>query len=237
MALTSDVERLHRDLAVTERPIEQHALVKVVVPVLVLILGYVLLLVFAFVGIAINPAMILIFTLLFAAGSFFLPDLTLISEANERRTGFRHALSAYLDLVSIIIAGGGGLQTALTDAADAGDGWAFAEIRHTLNTAKFSDVRPWTGLGALGERYGVPELEELAANIKLAGEQGAQLENTVTTKAEVLRSRLQSEVATTAEKRSEQMLIPGGLMLMALFMFIGFAVVAQLSGGATGFLP
>ena len=42
------------------------------------------------------------------------------------------ALSSYLDLVDVVLAGGAGIETALEAAAEAGDGWAFAEIRGAL---------------------------------------------------------------------------------------------------------
>ncbi|MFM8790927.1 MAG: hypothetical protein ACKOFX_00250, partial [Solirubrobacterales bacterium] len=39
------------------------------------------------------------------------------------------AVSAFLDLVTIILAGGAGLETALVSAASCGDGWVFSRIR------------------------------------------------------------------------------------------------------------
>ena len=49
---------------------------------------------------------------------------------------FRYALSLFLDLVVIVLAGGGGVETALYDAANAGSGWAFGELRRALNAAR-----------------------------------------------------------------------------------------------------
>ena len=50
-------------------------------------------------------------------------------EAAARRQDFRHAVGAFLDLVSMNLAGGRGVPEALTAAASIGDGWAFARIR------------------------------------------------------------------------------------------------------------
>ena len=61
----------------------------------------------------------------------------------------------------------------------------------------------------------------------LAGGEGARITESVATKSDVLRSRLQSEVEQNAESLTEQMLIPVGLLLVALFLFLGFAVFQQ----------
>ncbi|HEY3811319.1 MAG TPA: hypothetical protein VGL49_07780, partial [Acidimicrobiales bacterium] len=46
-------------------------------------------------------------SLVFMAAGFVLPDLGIRSEASRRRRAFRHALSSFLDLVVVALAGGG----------------------------------------------------------------------------------------------------------------------------------
>lgn len=55
---------------------------------------------------------------------FRLPDRRVPERAEERRTSFRHARSSYLDLVTVLLAGGGHIETALVQAARVGDGWS-----------------------------------------------------------------------------------------------------------------
>lgn len=130
LALASNDEtQLRKDLAVTGSTLEQHGLVKSATPAFSLLAVYLLWLLLAAVGLVINPLWATIIALGGALIAFVVPDVRLRARAKERRTAFRHALSAYLDLVTIIMSGGGGLLTALHSAADAGDGWAFAEIR------------------------------------------------------------------------------------------------------------
>ena len=93
-----------------------------------------------------------------AVGGFVLPDALLRDEAERRRRAFRHALSAYLDLVNVLLAGGGGIETALHAAADAGDGWGFAAIRQALDRARLTNRTPWDTFGQLGDELGVDEL-------------------------------------------------------------------------------
>ena len=222
-----DVE-LRKDLAVTGSSLEQHALVKAAAPALTLIATYLLWLLALLGGIEISPIWATLVAVGGAGIAFVVPDLRLRNRAKAARVGFRHALSAYLDLVTIIMSGGGGLLTALQSAADSGDGWAFAEIRAALDRARLSNRTPWSQLGLLGERFDIPELRDLVAAAELAGSEGARISESVATKSDVLRARLQAEVEQTSESLTEQMLLPVGLLLVALFLFLGFAVFEQL---------
>ena len=114
---------------------------------------------------------------------FVLPDLGIHSEAEARRRDFRHALGSFLDLVVIALAGGGGVETALADAASVGEGWAFDELRHSLDAARLARDTPWSALERLGNELGVAELGELAASVGLAGAEGAKVRASLGAKA------------------------------------------------------
>lgn len=227
--LGDDVQ-IRKDLAVTGSTVEQHALVKAAAPAAALIGAYLLWLLLLVGGIEIGPVWVTLGALVAACVAFVVPDIRLRRRASEARVAFRHALSAYLDLVTIIMSGGGGLLTALQSAADSGDGWAFAEIRGALDRARLSNRTPWSQLGLLGERFDIPELRDLVAAAELAGTEGSRISESVATKSDVLRARLQAEVEQTSESLTEQMLLPVGLLLVALFLFLGFAVFQQLGG-------
>lgn len=230
---TNDGAQLAKDLAVTNSSLEQHGLVKAAAPAATLLGVYVLWLLGAGVGVAVHPVFATVVGLGGALIAFVIPDVRLRARAKRRRAGFRHALSAYLDLVTIIMSGGGGLLTALQTAADSGDGWAFAEIRGALDRARLSNRTPWSQLGVLSDRFDIPELRDLVSTAELAGTEGSRITQSVSTKADVLRSRLQAEVEQTSESLTEQMLLPVGLLLVALFLFLGFAVFQQI-GTSTG---
>lgn len=226
----NDEVQLRKDLAVTGSTLEQHALVKAAAPAAALLVSYVGWLLLLALGYPINPVWATLGALSVAVVVFIIPDIRLRAAAKEQRVAFRHALSAYLDLVTIIMSGGGGLLTALQAAADAGDGWAFAEIRAALDRARLSNRTPWSQLGVLGDRFDIRELRDLVAAAELAGSEGSRMTESVATKADVLRARLQAEVEKSAESLTEQMLLPVGLLLVALFLFLGFAVFQQLGG-------
>jgi len=137
-------------------------------------------------------------------------------------------LSAYLDLVTVIIAGGGGIMTGLQDAADAGAGWPFEKFRHALDYARLSGRAPWDEFQTLAQTFDIDELAELASAADLAGGEGAKISESIATKASVLRARLASEIESVAEARTEKMVVPLMGFATALFLFLGFAVAQAL---------
>ena len=160
---------------------------------------------------------------------FFYPDLGLAERVERRRRGFRHALSAYLDLVTIILAGGGGLETALQSAADSGEGWAFSELRRGLHRARLSGMTPWEAFDHLGEELGVDELRELAASAHLAGDQGARIRASLAAKADSMRATQTAAIEAQAEAATEKMLLPVVGLVVGMILFIGFGVVEAIS--------
>jgi len=184
-------------------------------------------------GVSVSPVL----TVLLAAGlglaGFVWPDLGLSEQIERRRRDFRHSLSAYLDLVTIILAGGGGLETALQTAADLGDGWAFAEIRAVLRKARLTNRTPWKVFDELGEELGVTELRELAASAHLAGDQGARIRASLAAKADSMRATQTAVIEAQAETATEKMLLPVVALVVGMILFIGFGVVQAISTPGT----
>ena len=153
------------------------------------------------------------------------PRIALRSEAATRRRAFRHALSSFLDVVSISLAGGCGVDSALQAAGSAGSGWAFVQIRRALLDSRYRGESPWTGLARLGNELAVPELGELAAAVSLAGDEGARVRASLAARARSLRQRGMSEIEAAASSASERMSLPVvGLMVG----FVGFVVYPAL---------
>ena len=128
------------------------------------------------------PAAALLAVPLGAAAGWFYARVDLAADAQRARREFRHALAGYLELVTILMAGGAGVETAMFDAADVGHGPAFRHLRAALSAAQARREPPWRALGQLGDQLGVGELEELEASMTLAGE-GAQVRDSLTAKA------------------------------------------------------
>ncbi|MGD9701902.1 MAG: type II secretion system F family protein [Acidimicrobiia bacterium] len=165
-----------------------------------------------------------------AALGFTMPDIQLRSTARRRRLQFEHALSSYLDLVNVVLAGGAGIESALEAAADAGDGWVFEELRDALVRARATRRSPWIALGELGSALGVEPLTELAASVQLAGEQGARIRSSLTAKAAALRSRQSAQLEADAHAASERMGVPTVLMFVGFLILLGFPALQQIAG-------
>ena len=160
-----------------------------------------------------------------------LPLVTLKANARERRRGFRHALSCYLDLVAVRLAGGAGVDGALSTSARSGQGWAFTEIRHALDAPRLMGEPPWSGLDRLGNELEIAELRELAASVTLAGDEGARVRESIAAKARAIRLRGLADAEAAAQSASERMSLPIVLLMLGFVVFLGYPAVMQVLTG------
>ena len=224
-----DVDALGTKLALLDKPVETHVWEKLFAAGAGFVLPVLVGLVVTAGGVVISPVAVLGASTVLAIAGFFYPDLPLSEQVESRRREFRHALSSFLDLVTIIMAGGGGIETALTGAADAGDGWAFEQLRDALRRSRLTRRTPWDTLAALGADLGIDELTELAAAVSLAGGHGARVKESLTAKADALRVALAAEVEAAAESQTEKMIVPVMVMILGLVLFIGYGAVEAIS--------
>ena len=162
---------------------------------------------------------------------FAYPGLALRSEAADRRRGFRHALSAFLDVVSVSLASGRGVDTALRDGVRAGHGWPFEELERALSEARLLGETPWTALARLSRSIGVPELGELAASAALAGNEGARVRSSLAAKARAIRVRGLAEVEGAAQSATERMTLPVVLLMVGFIVFLGYPAIDRVING------
>ncbi|QXC60568.1 type II secretion system F family protein [Aquihabitans sp. G128] len=223
------------DLDMIDRTSERHALDKLL-GLLAGLLGPILVAAaLGATGISLPIGFVALAAVAFAGGGFVLPDLTLRDEVERRRRAFRHALSSYLDLVNVLLAGGAGIETALHAAAEAGDGWGYAQIRQALTRARLTGRTPWDAFADLGDRLAVNELAELGANVSLAGSHGARIRASLAAKADTLRGHQIAETEASAESATERMTIPVAVLLFGFLVFIAYPAVQQITdvGGPT----
>lgn len=167
----------------------------------------------------------------FAPLGFVVPSISLRSKAVARRRSFRHAFSAFLDVVAISLAGGRGVDSALHDGADAGRGWAFDELRRALLEARLLGETPWAGMARLGAELGVPEVGELAASAALAGSEGARVRASLAAKARAIRLRSLTEIEAAAQSASERMSLPIVGLMVGFIVFLGYPAVERVLQG------
>ncbi len=221
-----------RDLAVTGQPLERHMAEKVGLALFGLLLAPAAAAALAAVGVRLPLAIPLWAAVGLAIGGFVLPDLGLRADAATLRGEYRRTLSLILDLTVISLAGGAGVEGALTDAAaSAGQGIAAARLRQALEEARLRREPPWVALGRLGEELAVPELVELAASLGLAGTEGARVRPSLTAKAASLRAHELTETEAAAQAATERMSLPVVLLFAAFLVFIGFPAIARVVSG------
>jgi len=161
-------------------------------------------------------------TLLGGAAMFVLPDLVTRVNAKEKRADFRHALTSYLDLVALERGAGAAPTEALEAAAEVGHGWAFERIGAALQQARRASRPPWDGLAALADEIGITELADLAEIAGVAGQEGARILQTLSARAESMRSEALASARAQAGARSTTMVLPiallaGGFLVLLIF--------------------
>ena len=166
-----------------------------------------------------------------AAIGFMIPDIRVRRAAEQRRTDFRHALSAYVDLVVISLAGGAGVDSALAQSATIGRDWAFTKLEHALSTARLTRATPWSALRQLGDDLHIPELAELAASASLAGTEGAKVRQSLAAKAASLRTRQLTDTEGQAASDTERMSLPIALLFMGFLGFIAYPATQTVLNG------
>lgn len=171
------------------------------------------------------PAWVAVFGAVIA---FALPTLQLRSQAEERRRDFRHAVSAFLDLVAMNLAGGRGVPEALSAAVSISDGWAMVRIRDTLQHGRLHGITPWAALGELGDELAVEELRDLAATLALVAEDGAKVRESLAARAASMRQRELADAEARAAQRSQSMLVAQLLLCVGFLLFLGYPAAAGL---------
>lgn len=143
------------------------------------------------------------------------------------RADLRHQLSAYLDVVTMLVAGDTGHETALEQAAAVGEGRLFEELRRSLRDA---GARGHSLVGALDDvarRCGLVELEQIAGALDLAASDGAPVVRSLTARTATLRSTAASEQEMEARLRTSRLTGPTvgmALVFMVLVVYPALSV-------------
>lgn len=163
--------------------------------------------------------------LILAVAFWFLPDLQARTEATEARQEFARAAVAYLQLVAIQRAATGGTTDVMMSAAEVSDAWMFTRIRQHLTRAQWAHIPAWDGLAELGTTIAVPELEEVADIMRLAGEQDASVYETLLARSASLRGKLLSAEHTKATAATASMFVPAALLIAVLLAALAYPAI------------
>jgi len=131
----------------------------------------------------------------------------------------------------VLLAGGAGVETALVAAAEAGDGWAFERLRESVVRARSARRSIWDELARFGARVGIPQIEEVAGSVRLAGEHGARVRLSLAARADSLRQRQMGELEAAAQSATERMGVPMVGLFLAFIVLVGYPAVALVLDG------
>lgn len=156
---------------------------------------------------------------------FLSVDQDVRKKANDARSEFQRAVAVYLEMVAAERKRGATAARALETSADVGKSWVFVRIRQELARARYSGVAPWYALNALSHEIDVPDLAEIAKIVRLSGEEGASIYETLRAKGNDLRHKLLSEEHEQANSASERMQMP---LATSLFVYVGIIITPML---------
>lgn len=139
----------------------------------------------------------------------------------------RHQLGAYLDMVTMLLAGNSGYEGALDQAARAGDGLLFRELRRRMREAGTTGQSLVRALERVADDYGIVELDQVAATASLSAAEGAPVARSLAAKCSTLRSTLAAEQEAAARVRNDKVtppLVAMALLFMALIIYPALAL-------------
>jgi len=227
----SDMGSLATDLALLDRSDAYHLVQRIqtacfygAMPLMAWVLGQM-------VGVSLMPlGLVAPATLIGLVAGWVITDVQVKSKARSRRDEFDASLVTYLQLVSVLVSGGAGIQQALSDAAGVGDGWTFSLFMRLLGDARIRAVSPWESMDEYGVEFGLDSLIDLAATMELAGTSGAHVRESLLTKAKVLQSRQVAAIERGAAGRTTAMAGPTGLLMAGFVVLVIYpAMVAVLN--------
>ena len=147
---------------------------------------------------------------------------TTMAASGEVAVDLRHQLGAYLDMVTMLLAGNTGYEGALDQAARAGDGLLFRELRRAMREAGTTGQSLVRALEQVAGDYGIVELEQVAATATLSAAEGAPVARSLAAKCSTLRSTLAAEQEADARVRNDKVtppLVAMALLFMALIIY------------------
>lgn len=148
--------------------------------------------------------------------------VAVVERARDVQTDLRFQLSAYLDVVTMLLAGNSGHEGALEQAAHAGDGRLFVELRRRMREVGATGKSLVEALRTAGDELGLVELQQVAATTALSSAEGAPVARTLAAKCSTLRSTLATEQESEARLRTSRLTAPivgMALIFMALVIY------------------
>jgi tight adherence protein C len=145
-----------------------------------------------------------------------------MSRAESVHVDLRHQLGAFIDMLTMLLAGNVGYEGALDQAARAGDGLLFRQLRRRMREVSATGRSLIEALSLVADDYGIAELEQVAATARLSANEGAPVARSLAAKCSTLRNTLAAEEEASARIRNDKVTPPMvgmALLFMALIIY------------------
>ncbi|MEU8166291.1 type II secretion system F family protein [Micromonospora sp. NPDC049004] len=152
---------------------------------------------------------------------------SVLAKADAARDEFRQAVCTYLDLVALQLSAAHGPVQSLERAAAVCDGWVFDRLQESLRIAQMQMHAPWDELRDLADKIGIPELGDVGAIMRSSGSEGAQVHETLRSRADSLRDQIRTDNLARAEGVTSRLDIPGALLVFVLLGFVVYPFIAR----------
>ncbi|MEV1332752.1 type II secretion system F family protein [Micromonospora costi] len=217
----------HRQLALIDQTPEQYALSVLLSALVGLAMPTLLGVACLVLGIHLPVVVPVLGSLGVALVAALLAHRSVLARAAQARDEFRQAVCTYLDLVALQLSAAHGPVQSLERAAAVCDGWVFDRIAEALRIAQMQMHSPWDELRDLADRIGIPELGDVGAIMRSSGSEGAQVHETLRSRADSLRDQIRTDNLARAEAVTSRLDIPGALLVFVLLGFVVYPFVAR----------
>lgn len=199
---------------------------KVLAAVGAMLVGPLLALLNAMLGLGLPGSIPVGLMLVFTVGAFFLPDIEIRTKAKAARAEFGRAVTAYLELIAVERISGSGATQAVEGAARVAKSWPFERITQVLNQARWAGISSWQALDELATELDAPELHDVADIMRMAGSEDASVYDQLRARARSLRSSQLALEQQRAAEDSNRMTFP---VTCTAFVFLGMLLYPMIT--------
>lgn len=163
-----------------------------------------------------------------AATLSFLPNYNVHDDAAAAREQFTFGLASYIDGIAMLRQLGAGLTEAIEGALEpVHDSWVFNRLREQLTVARLAHTEPWDAFDQLADDLAIPELADLADQLRLNAKTGAPITDSLRERATSLRDARLSRDQLQAGAAGERMSIPTSALVLVFLALLAAPAILQ----------
>ncbi len=223
-SIQADLDLVNKNIKEISYQIAKNSIMSFGVSVLIYIL-------IQFFKINFNQELLLLLAFVVIVGLSILPILELKSEAKKERENSLIIISAYLDLVSLCLSGGMGLEESLTVNTNIGRSVLMSKLSNQFALSNQLNLPLWMAFNNVAEDLNLPILKEIGSIFKISGTEGAKIRNSISRKAQSLREKRLIKEEADANSVTERLFLPSVLLLLGFLVFVGYPAVEKIFTG------